>query len=109
MTKEKFCQILRELEEGERLQCKVASAVRQFNSIVGSDFPEPYGMVIAHDFLVIDLLMEIMCDEDRDIEYFCCELDYGKKFTMGDVVEEDGTQIDFSSADKLYDYLITRR
>ena len=45
-----------------------------------------------------------------DITYFCDELDFGRKWTPGSVTEtdENGNEvdIDFSSAEKLWDYLM---
>lgn len=98
-------EILAELEAGEALQQKVANAIRQYNNLIHSDYPEPYGLIVSHDFLVMELLSEIMHDKAGDIEYFCCDLEYGKKYTPGCVTERDGTEIDFSSSEKLYDYL----
>ena len=108
MTKERFVKIIDELEAGENLQNKIASAVRQFNNLVRSDYPEQYGMVISHEFLVIELLEEIMGDAHHDIEFFCTELEFGKKYNPGDVVDEDGTELDFSSAEKLWEYLTNK-
>lgn len=104
MTKECFCKIIRELEAGEALQRKVASAVRQYNNLIGSDYPEPYGLVISHEFLVIQLLEEIMQDVGETISCFCIELDYGKSYTPG-CITEDGKDIDISTPEKLYDLL----
>lgn len=43
-----------------------------------------------------------------DIEYFMNELNFGKKYKPGMVKDKDGNHIDFSTAIKLYEYLITR-
>ena len=104
MTKEKFMEIISQLEAAESLQHKVAVAVRQYNNLVHNDCLEPYGLVVSHEFLVIDLLSEIMND-DGCIESFCCELDYGKKYYPGCITEDDGTEIDLSNVEKLWDYL----
>ena len=109
MTKEKFVSIINELEAGENLQKKVASAVRQYNNLVHNDYPEPFGLVISHDFLVMDLLEEIMENKEaKDISYFCIELDYGKKYYPGCVTDENGNDIDLSSAEKLWDLLANK-
>ena len=39
-----------------------------------------------------------------DIEYFVFELDFGRDFQIGMVIDADGSQPDFSTAEKLYDY-----
>ena len=88
MTKERFCEIIRELEAAEALQRKVATAIRQYNNLIHSDYPEPYGMIVSHDYTVECLLAEIMEDINGDIDYFCNELDYGKKFNIGDLVDD---------------------
>lgn len=61
----------------------------------------------------IDLLIELleiqMCDIGGDIVYFIYELDFGAGYEDGCVVGGDGTHIDFSTAEKLYDFLAARR
>lgn len=39
-----------------------------------------------------------------DIEYFVFELLFGRDFQIGMVIDADGSQPDFSTAEKLYDY-----
>lgn len=109
MTKERFCEIIRELEEGNRLQWKVASAVRQYNNIIHSDYPEPFGMVIAHDFAVIECLEEIMDDQHESIDWFCCELNFGKRFNSGDLHDYEGNEIELRTPEDLYDLLMYER
>ncbi len=105
MTKEKFIGIITQLKAAEELQHKVAVAVRQYNNLIHCDYPDPYGLVVSHGFLVTDLLSEIMNDDDRYIELFCYELDFGRKYYSGCITEDDGTEIDISDAEKLWDYL----
>lgn len=47
-----------------------------------------------------------MKDAVENIDYFIYELDYGRKYEPGMITDENGHDIDFSSAEKLYDYLI---
>lgn len=109
MNKANFCRIIEQLREGERLQNKVAAAVRQYNNIVYTDYPEPFGMVVTHDHLVVELLAEIMDDKMGDIEFFCYELDYGKKYELGCVIDEDGMEVDLSTPERLYDFLVLQK
>lgn len=44
-----------------------------------------------------------------DISYFVFELDFGHKYEPGMVTDENGNEIDISSAEKLYDYLTELR
>ena len=46
-----------------------------------------------------------MEDQGEDISYFIYELDYGRDYEEGCITDQDGNNIDFSTAEKLYDYL----
>jgi hypothetical protein len=41
-----------------------------------------------------------------DVSYFVYELNFGKNYQPGDVRDDDFKEVDFSSAETLYDYLI---
>lgn len=41
-----------------------------------------------------------------DIEYFCYELNFGRDYNDGDIVDKDGNNIDLSTPEKLYDFLV---
>ena len=65
------------------------------------------GMFCEEIETIISLLKAAMgmFDENDVIEYFIYELDFGKEYSVGCYEEEDGTPIDISSAEALYDYL----
>lgn len=46
-------------------------------------------------------------DSDNIISYFCYELEFGKKWKPGTIVEKDKKDINLSDASSLYDYLIS--
>ena len=55
-------------------------------------------------------LLHVMFGEaDRDnwIEYFCYELNFGKKWAEGCVTRKDGTDIKLETPEDLYNYLIS--
>lgn len=55
-------------------------------------------------------LLHIMfekADRDNWIEYFCFELDFGKKWEVGCVRQKDGTDIKLETPEDLYDYLVS--
>ena len=56
---------------------------------------------------VIKLLHNIFGEADRDewIDYFCFELDFGKKWKEGTITEKDGTDIKLETPEDLYNYL----
>lgn len=56
---------------------------------------------------VIGLLHNIfgVMDKDGWIDYFCFELDFGKKWKEGTITEKDGTDIVLKTAEDLYNLL----
>ena len=52
------------------------------------------------------ILKESMKDEYDWIDYFIYELDFGEKYRNGMVKEADGSIIDLSNAERLYEFLI---
>jgi hypothetical protein len=59
---------------------------------------------------VIEEAMGLERDENgyTDVSYFCYEIDYGRKFKPG-CVKDNGVDVDFSTPEKLYDYIISKK
>ena len=108
IIKEQFVAILKKLEETDVKEEKL-------NEVMGLMSPELYVHFYPtweYKSIIIDLLnyefygkMEAS-DYISDIEYFIYDLNYGKNWTEDSLTELNGTPIDISTADKLYDYLI---
>lgn len=58
---------------------------------------------------VIKLLHNLFYDTDKEetISYFCLDLDYGRKWKHGSFIDKNGKDIDLSTSEKLYNYLIS--
>ena len=54
---------------------------------------------------LLNVLQVELGDKGEWIGYFCYELDFGKKYKPGCATNADGTNIDLSTAGKLYDFL----
>ena len=63
---------------------------------------------LKYEAKMVDLLKSVMHDKYDDIEYFIYELNFGEKYEDGMIREKDGTLIDFSTAENVYDYLVKR-
>ena len=108
MNKTEFCKILKNVETASRFEDNISKLVRNFNHSIKSEVDwYGFGTILADD--VINLLSEIMHDSSQDISYFCWELDFGRDWKHGMITDEDGNDVDFSSAEKLYDFLIRGR
>lgn len=108
LTKEEFVKILNRLERATEIQDKVSSIFRSSTENIENDFMNAGSLQISHESVVIDLLEKIFGDEHfNNISYFIYDLNYGKEYTQDSITDEDGDAIDFSTAEKLYDYLVS--
>lgn len=104
ISKEKFVEIINRLKNYNELQDKIAELFKDNIDNKERDFINAGSICIGHENVVVYLL-ERMFDTDM-ISYFIYELDYGEKYKKGCVLDENMIEIDLSSAEKLYDYLI---
>lgn len=111
LSKEEFVKVINHLKEATELQDKVNQLFRNSRDNIENDNMNAASLQISHESTVVKLLEKIMGDNNMvwsDIEYFIYELDYGKRYKQGSVTDADGKEIDFSTAEKLYDYLTTK-
>ena len=106
MTKEKFCEIIDEIKKLHEYESEIYAVNRKYNYDADISFP-------TLESAVMSLLEEIFnCPETEvgtDISYFVYELDFGKEWEPGMIIDESGNDIDLSTAEKLYDYLMKER
>lgn len=106
LSKEEFVDIISRLQEASELVDKVEELFRNSRENIDCDFCNGAGLQISHEGIVVDLLQKLMRDEQvENISYFIYELDYGKRFELGMVMDGD-TPIDMGTSEKLYDYLV---
>lgn len=104
ITKERFIQIIKRLENYNKLQEQINSLFDECIDNKESDFCNAGSICIGHESVVVELL-ENMFNTDM-ISYWIYELDYGKEYKYGYVQDGEGNNIDISTVEKLYDYLI---
>ena len=109
LTREQFRKTFEDIESLEKKE-------EIFNEAIKQTGLDGYCLIYSDAISsMIDLLSASMGlearnkDEFNDIEYFCCELDYGRVDFASHAIEmPEGKTIDLSSVDKLYDYLIEK-
>ena len=104
ISKEKFVEIINRLKKYNELQNDINELFNESIDNKEMDFMNAGSICIGHESVVVYLL-ERMFDTDM-ISYFIYELNYGKKYKAGYVLDENMNEIDLSTAEKLYDYLI---
>ena len=100
LSKEEFVKAINEVENVCRYQEGLNNFFRK-NNVDGYIFqPDCTSTVIS-------LLHTIAGTKDKDewIDYFCFELDFGKKWKEGVITEKDGTDIILKTAEDLYNLL----
>ncbi|MBP3325091.1 MAG: hypothetical protein J6L77_01555 [Coprococcus sp.] len=105
LTKREFVDIINRLHEASELVDKVEELFRNSRDNLECDFCNGASLQISHEGIVVNLLEKLMRDKGSDISYFIYELDYGKDYHEGCISDENGN-IDFSTPEKLYDYLV---
>ena len=104
ISKEKFVEIINRLKGYTELQNKINDLFRDNIDNKEMDFVNAGSICIGHESVVVYLLEKIF-DTDM-ISYFIYELDYGEKYKAGCVLDENMNEIDLSTAEKMYDYLV---
>lgn len=104
ISKDKFIEIINRLRNYNNLQDKINDLFKENIDNKEMDFINAGSICIGHESVVVYLLEKIF-DTDM-ISYFIYELDYGKKYKAGCVLDENMNEIDLSTPEKLYDYLV---
>ena len=104
ITKKEFVEIIERLKNYKELQEQINNLFDDCIDNKEMDFINAGSICIGHETIVVELLENIFNDKDT-ISWWVYECNYGRDFSLGDL-EINGVEIDLSTAEKLYDYLI---
>ena len=104
INKKEFVKIINNLKEVNDFVEETNSRAKKLNDVIISDFYNTMSLSISHEYTVVKLLENIFNDKDI-ISWWLYECDYGRNFKVGDL-QVEGKQIDLTTSEKLYDYLI---
>ncbi|MBR3002889.1 MAG: hypothetical protein IKF38_04960 [Clostridia bacterium] len=104
INKLEFVEIINKLKQVNDFVEETNDNARKLNDAIISDFFNASSLMVTHENIVVDLLGHMVKDKET-LTWWLYEMDYGRKFKMGDfkVGEID---IDLSTSEKLYDYLV---
>lgn len=108
IIKEEFVDIINRLQQVNDFVDETNKKARELNDAIISDFFNASSLSISHETIVVKLLENMFNDKDY-LSWWLYDLDYGRKFKPGYLQEErDGkiVNIDLSTPEKLYDYLL---
>lgn len=104
MSKEDFRDIIEKLQSINDFQsniCVLTSSYCKYNKDEAVfEFP-------TLDYVVVDLLEYIFHDTSGNISWWCWEEDFGRKIKKGDITDVNGNEIDISTVNKLYNFLVS--
>lgn len=113
-TRDEFCSVMSELENASITSSALRDIIRTSSSASGSDclsdFFDPCVLFDGHTTSLIDVLTRMFSDDDnRWIEYWMYELDFGRQYEDGMIRSQDGADIPLRTASDLYSLLIEQR
>lgn len=108
LSKEEFCKYIDIIK---KMSDKEEALTQAFRDLDESADVSLVGLYTPERRAILDILNKVMAVPTTkewygDIDYFCYELNFGKDYKEGYVTDTDGTNIDLSTSDKLYDYLV---
>lgn len=104
ITKQEFVDIIEKLKQVNDFVDETNKKARELNDAIISDFYNTSSLSISHETIVVKLL-ENMFNDKGTISWWLYECNYGRDFSLGDL-EVNGVEIDLSTVEKLYDYLV---
>lgn len=103
LSKNEFVKIIERLDNYNELQNKINDMFKELIDNKEQDFTNAGSICIGHETIVVGLLEKIF-NTDL-ISWWIYEMNYGRDFKIGYFTDNE-IDIDLSTAEKLYDYLI---
>ena len=104
ITKQEFVKIINRLRDYNDLQDKIQDLFRDNIDNQEMDFLNAGSICVGHETIVVKLLENMFNDKDT-ISWWLYGCNYGRDFSLGDL-EVNGVEIDLTTPENLYDYLI---
>lgn len=108
LTKEQFVEYVERIkktcDKDDMFSEAIEKACNDDCRVIGLYGAECSAMV---DLLSLAMGLEVGTCDGNEIEYFIYDLNFGKDYKEGCLSEMDGTPIDISTAEKLYDYIVS--
>lgn len=105
ISKEAFIDIINRLIKTNDFVNEVNAKARELDNAIESDFFNASSLSISFETDVVYLLGLMFNDSDGTLSWWLYEKDYGRNKEMK-MWDGYGNEIDLSTAEKLYDYLL---
>ena len=106
ITKKEFVDMINHLTEVNDFIEETNAKAKKLNDSIISDFYNTMSLSISFEVDLVKVLSNMF--ETDLLDWWLWELDYGRKFKKGLLIEADKvTKPDLSTAEKLYDYLVS--
>jgi len=103
-NKELFIEIMEVLKTQRKKDVSYNEKIEELYDI---EFYDGYdhSLLFKQLIKILHIISDTPLDKDSDILYFIDELNFGEDYRDGSIIQKDGSLIDFSSSEKLYEYL----
>lgn len=105
ISKKEFVEIIAKLKEVHDFVDETNEKAKKLHDSIISDFYNTISLSISHENIVVQLLEKMFNDKDI-LSWWLYELNNGRKYEKGCIQDSNGKDIDVSTAEKLYDYLV---
>lgn len=105
LSVQEFVDIMNRLREASDLKEQVDRLFRNSRENIENDFCNAAALQLSHESAVVFLLKKMLHDKYDYIEYFIYELDFGRKYEVGMIIDENGQDIDIHTPELLYDFI----
>lgn len=107
LTKDQFIEYLNRIKNTNQKDDDLSQAVEKACNnncrVIGLYSFECATMI---ELLSLVMGLEVGLRDGNILEYFIYDLDFGKEYSEGCYTEADGSPIDISTAERLYDYIV---
>ena len=105
ISKEEFYDVMNRIENCYKLQESINNLFCEFIDNRERDFMNAGSICIMLEVPLLRIL-EAMFEDKDIISWWIYETDFGRRQDMAYVIEADGTKVDLSTAEELYEYLL---
>lgn len=106
ISRDEFVKIIKRLRDYNDLQHEINNLFKNSIDNRENDFTNAGSICVGHETIVVKLLENMFNDNTNLISWWIYEQDYGRTVSIDDIQDENGSDIDLTTPEKLYDYLI---
>ena len=106
ITREEFVNIMARMDRVNSVAKKIESLLGESGNDCLHDSKNAADIMLAEQDILLEILERVMEDKYKIIESFVLEQDFGRYEKYNKFIDSNGNEVDVSTAEKIYDYLV---